>query len=77
MMARKGFQKQYSGIKILVVKWHFLKVISVGNQTERMFEPRARAQKQKIANHPDLQWQGQCMALAKKVIRIHVHPTGL
>lgn len=75
MMARKGFQKQYSGSKILVVKWHFLKVIFVGNQ--RMFEPRATAQKQKIANHPDLQWQGQCMALAKKVIHIHVHPTGL
>lgn len=75
-MARKGFQKEYSGSKILVVKWHLLKVISVGNQIERMFEPRGTAPKQKIANHPDLRWQGQCRALAKKVIRILVHPTG-
>lgn len=61
LMMQKRLSKGIFWQQNLEVKGHFLKVISVGNQSERMFEPRSTAQKKRTANHVDFRWQGQMM----------------
>lgn len=71
--SQKRLSKGIFWYQNLEVEGDFLWVLSVENQRERMLEPRAVAQGQKTAYHANL----RRLALAKKALRICVHPAVL